>query len=277
MCYQYADPEHPLFDAEEAATKIRLFGEEITYAQAIDSSYRSMDRLVGEVLSKLRPEDVLLVCSDHGFQSFRRQCHLNNWLAEHGYLALKPGLTRDQSLFPLYIDWTRTQAYAVGLGMIFVNQKGREPQGIVAEQDVPALLERISNDLLATEDGGKKAVHSVRNLGKIHSGPFLDDEAELMVGFAAGWRVGWSTTTGNLRFTSGTDDVSPSFTDNNSNWSGDHVSVSDELVRGIFFCNRKVELAAGGPDLLEIAPTALHLLGVEVPQEYDRAPLSVQR
>jgi len=277
MCYQFADPAHPLYDAQAAGQPIKLFGEDTTYAGAIDASYRSMDRLVGEAREKLRPGDVLLVCSDHGFQTFRRQCHLNNWLAEHGYLALQPNLTAAQASFPLYIDWSRTKAYAMGLGMIFVNQKGREPEGIVAEADVPALLERISNDLLATEDGGQKAVHSVQVLSKIHQGPYLKDQAELMVGFAAGWRVSWVTTTGTLKFTSGTNDVAPVFSDNKSNWSGDHVSVSEELVRGIFFCNYKVELGANGPDLLDIAPTALKLLGVPIPPEYDRPALPVVR
>ncbi len=277
MCYQYADSTHPRYDAQAAATHVRLFGEDITYAQAIDASYRSMDRLVGEVMAKLRPQDTLLVCSDHGFQSFRRQCHLNNWLAEHGYLALKPNLTANQGGFPDFIDWSKTQAYAVGLGMIFVNQAGREPHGIVAEADVPALLERISNDLLATEDEGHKAIHSVQPLSKVHRGQYQKDEAELMVGFEAGWRVSWVTTLGDLKLVGDTAEVAPTFSDNKSNWSGDHVSVSDDLVRGIFFCNRKVELPANGPDLLEIAPTALKLLGVSIPAEYDRAALSVAR
>ncbi len=277
MCYQYADTAHPLYDAQAAATRIKLFGEDISYAQAIDASYRSMDRLVGETLSKLSAGDVLLVCSDHGFQSFRRQCHLNNWLAEHGYLKLKPGLKAASKGFPSFIDWSGTQAYSMGLGMIYVNQAGRESGGIVAPADVPALLERISNDLLATEDQGHKAIHSVERISKIHSGPYLPDEADLIVGFEAGWRVSWVTTLGSLKFVTDSNDVAPAFSDNQSNWSGDHVSVSPDLVRGIFFCNRKVELPAIGPDLLDIAPTALKLLGVAVPAAYDRPALSVSR
>ena len=35
-----------------------------------------------EVRERLGPDDVLILCADHGFQSFRRQVHLNNWL--HG-------------------------------------------------------------------------------------------------------------------------------------------------------------------------------------------------
>ncbi len=276
MCYQFSDPSHPLYKAENAAQRIRLFGEEITYAGAIDASYRSMDRLVGEVLGKLRPEDVLLVCSDHGFQSFRRQCHLNNWLAEHGYLALQPELAPGSRYFPRFIDWSKTKAYALGLGMIFLNRAGREAQGIVTDAEAPALLEQLSRDLLATQDEGRKAVHSVTRLSTVHQGPYLADEADLMVGFEAGWRVSWSTTTGNLSLTKELR-PGPTFVDNLLNWSGDHVSVAEDLVRGIFFCNRKVSLPAQGVDLLDVAPTALKLLAVPVPVEYDRPALDLAR
>ena len=52
------------------------------------------DPLIGEVREMLRPDDVLILCADHGFQSFRREVHLNNWLHEKGYLALEPGLSK---------------------------------------------------------------------------------------------------------------------------------------------------------------------------------------
>ena len=63
-----------------------------------------------------------------------------------------------------------------------------------------------------------------------------------------------------------------------NNWSGGHVSVDPELVRGIFFCNKKVTIPAeGGVHLTHLAPTALKLMGVQVPEAYDRAPLDFVR
>ena len=63
--------------------------------------------------------------------------------------------------------------------------------------------------------------------------------------------------------------------DNDKNWSGDHVSVDPDLVKGLFLCNREVTVPEGGFDLRHIAPTALAILGVRVPPEYDLAPLQV--
>jgi predicted AlkP superfamily phosphohydrolase/phosphomutase len=237
-----------------------------------------MDRFVGEVVAKLAPEDTLLVCADHGFQTFRRQVDMNAWLAHEGYLVLGEGTTLADGGTPLmYVDWSRTKAYALGLGMIFLNLQGREAQGTVGPDKAPALLEEIRGKLLALKDGDKRAVHDVYVMSKIHSGPYLGDECDLMVGFEAGWRVAWNTTLGNIGLVDAPDknSVVPGavFTDNNSTWSGDHVSVAADLVPGIFFCNRRVEIPAGGVNLLDIAPTALSVVGVAVPKEYDRPAL----
>ena len=69
----------------------------------------------------------------------------------------------------------------------------------------------------------------------------------------------------------------PVLEDNDKTWSGDHVSVAPELVQGIFFCNRKLEIPEGGVHLLHIAPTVLERLGIEVPGVYDNGPLVESR
>jgi predicted AlkP superfamily phosphohydrolase/phosphomutase len=282
MMYQYYDREHPMYDAEKAAQRVRFGGEEIALSEAVPAAYRQVDRLVGEIVDRhLRPEDTLILCADHGFQSFRRGLNLNNWLAEHGYLQTVELRSRSQGQFLQFIDWSRTRAYAVGLGMIFVNQRGRERDGIVDPADASALLEEITRDLLATRDGGKPVVRVVHRMSEIHSGPHLDLESDLMVGLEAGYRVGWSTTTGGMFLVKdeagGGWKPAPAIDDNTNNWSGDHVSVAADLVPGIFFCNRKVTLPPEGVDLLHIAPTVLSLLGVPVPAEYDRPPLEIAR
>lgn len=280
ICYQYSDPRHPLYDAAVADSTVRLFGEEIRLRDAIEASYRSMDRLVGEVRAKLTPQDTLLISSDHGFESFRRQCHLNNWLAEKGYLVLRDELTLADARFPDYIDWKKTKAYAIGLGTIFLNVQGREKEGSVAPADVPALLDALERDLLASEDNGVRCVRTVERMASVHSGPFAGDMADLMVGFEEGYRVSWSTSSGDIRLEEredGSVGLAPTYTDNRLAWSGDHVSVSGELVHGILFSSRRLRPLPGVPDLLHVAPTALRLLGVPIPASYDRPPLELER
>ena len=248
-----------------------------TYSK-IPAIYRAMDRMVGEIRAKLRPGDVLLVCSDHGFQSFRKQVHLNNWLVEHGYLTLKPGLGLGSGEFvPAFADLSATKAFAIGLGTIYLNIKGRDDGGSVEPAQAPALLEEIAAKLLASRDAdGASVCLSAQPASAIHQGPYLDREADLLVGFAPGYRVSWLTTTGGLaleRKPDGTIAPAPSVVDNDKNWSGDHVSVDPSQVQGLFFSNVRFALPAGGFDLRHVAPTALKYLGVSVPKEYDLEPL----
>jgi predicted AlkP superfamily phosphohydrolase/phosphomutase len=280
MTYQFYDAEHPLHRADDAARELTFFGEKIRLSQAIPAIYRQMDTIIGKVLAKLRPEDTLLVISDHGFQSFHRQVHINNWLAENGYLALKP-LDKGNRQALMYVDWARTRAYSLGLGFIYLNLQGREPKGIVPESERLALQDEIRDKLLAAVDPetGEKICTEVYLPSEVHSGEHLGLEADLIPGFRPPYRVGWSTSSGGISTVSadGSYRPGPICTDNDSNWSGDHVSMALSDVRGVFFCNKKVAQPPEGVRALQIAPTVLDLLGVTVPAEMDLPPLELAR
>ncbi|HTF91313.1 MAG TPA: alkaline phosphatase family protein [Planctomycetota bacterium] len=291
MMYQYYDPKHPMYSAEKAAQTMSFGGKTIPLSDAIPASYRSMDVLVGEVVKKhLKPEDTLIVCSDHGFQSFRRQVHLNNWLIEKGYAVLQQTIVRDDPNNPgdpaddlnRYIDWSKTRAYAMGLGMVYVNQRAREGQGIVPPEEARAVLDAIAKDFLDYKDvdTGELVGRGAYVMADLHKGAHLDREADMLLCFNAGYRVSWLTTQGGM---SGDNDGNggmkrlPTIIANDKNWSGDHVTVDPSLVQGIFFSNRKLAGQPDGINLLQIAPTVLKLLGVAAPAEYDMPAIELAR
>src|SRR5439155_1697230 len=135
MFYRFLDPDHPRYDAVLAAR----FGD------AVLRVYQRMDTIVGEVLARLGPEATLLVVSDHGFHSYRTGLNVNTWLRDHGYLVqgpLAPG-AEQEDFFP-GVDWSRTRAYALGTGQVYVNLRGREGRGVVAPgAEYDALLAAI--------------------------------------------------------------------------------------------------------------------------------------
>jgi predicted AlkP superfamily phosphohydrolase/phosphomutase len=284
MCYQFYDPQHPLYDEAKASQKMTFFGKEIELRDAIPVIYEQVDRIIGYVREAMAPEDTLLICADHGFQSFRHQVNLNNWLAEKGYLKLKDGLTRTSMNFGLtFVDWKETRAYAMGLGMIYLNLEGRETGGIVKESEARALLDEISAGLHALQDEREGStgpvVETVTYIDDVHKGPYRFREGDLMVGFKPNYRVSWGTTSGGISLVKNeAGEVVPGeiFQPNDSNWSGGHVSVAPQHVAGMFASNRKVELPAEGAHLLHIAPTTLGLLGLDAPQDSDKAALKVQ-
>ncbi|MEM6671879.1 MAG: alkaline phosphatase family protein [Planctomycetota bacterium] len=280
MMYRYYDTEHPQYDAEDASEKVAFFGEEIELRDAIPAIYRQMDDIVGYVVATLGPDDTLMLCADHGFTSYRRGMHVNNWLESEGFLTLKEGAQRGDSGGYRAVDWSKTKAYALGLGMVYLNLEGREPNGIVPESEARAVLDDISARVLAARDEGVRVGSSATIIQDVYEGPEPWGSADfpcadLMLGFAENYRVSWSTVDGSmpLQETEGVVSPKPVYQDNTNLWSGDHASNDPNVVSGIFFCNRPVASADGTFSVMDIAPTVLARLGAELPSGLDRPPL----
>lgn len=232
----------------------------------IEDLYIRMDALVGKTMEKCdNDKAMLMVISDHGFNSFRYGIDLNRWLLENGYLALIEGETGNKHLAS--VDWSKTRAYAIGLAGIFLNLKGREGQGIVnPDGEATALREEIENKLMALRDPfrNSQAIKTVYNALKTYTGPYRSEAPDLIIGYQAGYRAAWETAIGEI-----TETV---FHDNTKAWSGDHC-IDHTLVPGVLFCNRRIETE--NPRLMDIGPTILDMFGVTVPKNMDGKPLAV--
>ena len=254
MFWRYLDPAHPARSAEPSL-----------HQDAIADLYRHNDAFVGRVMQQLKADDVLMVVSDHGFTSFRRGVNLNAWLHREGYLVLKPG-SDGRVEWLREVDWSATRAYCVGLTGMFLNVKGREAQGIVEPgADAAALKAELIARLNALRDADKDevAIREVFDTATLYAGPYVGNAPDLLIGYNAGYRASWDGATGVV--------ASAVFTDNTKAWSGDHC-IDPRLVPGVIFCNRSIETLE--PALIDIAPTALRLFGIEPPAYMDGRPLA---
>ena len=250
MFWGYRDPKHPLYTAELAQK----------YGRAVEDTYIQMDAFVGEVMQRTKPEDLVMVMSDHGFHSFRTEFSVNTWLAQNGYLAIKgqadPATAFTETKYLEGFDWSKSKAYALGLGMIFLNLKGREGQGIVDPAEAPALVEEIKAKLLATTDPrtGEKVFSAVyTNIDP--KGAAVADAPDLQLGYAEGFQTNKSSAAG----------AAPKelFAPNKDKWSGEHASSDLAITPGILFSNQKL---AEGANLTDLGVTALSYLGAQVPE-----------
>jgi predicted AlkP superfamily phosphohydrolase/phosphomutase len=255
MFWRYIDPEHPAHNGQAKKQ----------HRSAIDELYARMDKLVGRTMEACDdPHTVLMVVSDHGFNSFRRGIDWNVWLEQSGYLAMKNGARGQKYLAD--VDWSRTRAFCLGLAGLWLNVKGREAHGIVDPKDADALRDELCDKLTGLRDEEKKetAVSRAFNTRKIYSGPYTEEAPDIILGYNRGYRVSWEAAIGQT-----TDRV---FHDNNKAWSGDHC-IDPKLVPGVLFCNRKIE--TDNPRLMDLGPTVLDMFGVQVPSHMDGKPLRI--
>jgi len=269
MFYRLIDPEHPRYDPELAQQ----------YGDAILRVYERMDQVVGEVENAMKPGGTLLIVSDHGFHTWRKGFNTNTWLVENGYMTLKnPGAERktmklDQlfgqgSFFP-NVDWTRTQAYALGLGQIYLNLRGREKSGILDPgPDTDRLLEEIRQKLMAFQDPDthQPVVEHVYLGKEIFHGAYMSRAPEIQIDFRDGYRTSWQTSLGAI--------PAGIVVANMKKWSGDHCASDPSDTQGIFFSNRHV--ATPHPSIMDIAPTVLELMHVPTPAPLDGRSLSFE-
>jgi predicted AlkP superfamily phosphohydrolase/phosphomutase len=119
------DPTHPRHDPEEAA-RVRPI---------IENYYHAIDEQLGEMLA-LIPEDALvIVMSDHGFGPFHRFFHVNNWLMNEGYLAIKRNLVSQAKLLLYRLGFTPLNMLRfltnVGLARLRKRVKRGRSQGLL--------------------------------------------------------------------------------------------------------------------------------------------------
>lgn len=249
MFWRLIDPGHPAYDERLAAR----FGD------VIGATYAEMDRALGLALQKADKDTIVLVMSDHGFATFRRGFNLNTWLLREGYHRLKRPWQQEQSAYFDNTDWAKSRAYGMGLNSLYINEKGREGEGIVApgpEKD--NLICEIARKLEAVVDPltGERPILKAFVSREAYRGRDLETAPDIVLGFSRGYRISWQSPLGGF--------PREVIADNDQKWSGDHMAAPDVLP-GIAFANRR--FTAEAPALHDLTASLLAAFGVERPAE----------
>jgi predicted AlkP superfamily phosphohydrolase/phosphomutase len=215
--------------------------------------YQAMDKIIGYVNNRIDKDTVFMVVSDHGFGPFNKMVNLNSWLQSNGFLFMKDGAKTSKEFFD-NVDWSRTEAYAIGFGGIYINQFGRETQGIVYPgKETEQVKTRIINKLEQLVDPvtNKKIVKKVYTKEEIFSGKFEENAPDLFAGFYTGYRISWHTVLGET--------PEQIIEDNKKEWCCDHI-FDPSLVPGVLFMNRKCSNKQ--PHIVDIIPSLYDILNI---------------
>lgn len=255
MFWRLIDKEHPSYDPSLA----------LKYGKTIENIYIEADRILAKALEKVDKDTLLMVMSDHGFSPFRRSFNTNTWLKENGYLGLINEWKQGQESFFLNTNWSRTKAYALGLNGLYINQSGREAEGIVPTgKEKEVLVREIAHKLENFIDPktGERPVLRAFVAKDVYNGPYVDKAPDIIVGYNRGYRVSWASPLGRIP-----KDI---IEDNTEKWSGDHL-MAPEVIPGILLANKKI--VAESPALYDLTPTILKIFGIDKPKEMIGNPI----
>ncbi|NWG03347.1 MAG: alkaline phosphatase family protein [Syntrophaceae bacterium] len=243
--------------------------------------YVKIDERIGQLMQLLKEEDVILMMSDHGFGSTQKTFYLNSWLKEKGFLVSKRvrGSYREKLDMGLFhrkeepsliqkikglwskkrseIHWGKTQAYFVNTGYgygIRINLMGREPEGIVLPEKYHELRNHIIEELhsIVDEEEGRCILEHVYQREDIYWGPHLKMAPDIAF-------IPHGDYTLNDRV-------------KDKIFKRSRVGQSSHRLEGILILQgpgiKKGKIIEGA-HVMDVAPTALYLLGLPVPQDFD--------
>ncbi len=239
MLFRHIDEEHPGYTLSGG----KRWGGKLVEV------YREMDRILGEAVAKLPADTRVVVMSDHGFKSFRRELSLNTWLKENGFLFLRRPDRQGQGEGFNNVDFTRTKAYAVGFSGIHLNHRACPDPEKTKEAIIRGLLE------LRDPKDGASVVKAVHRREDVYHGKMVPRSPDLIVGFDLHYGCAEASVLGTV--------PRELFSDVLDAWSGSHL-MDPSVVPGIFLVNSRIEVA--DPQLLDLTKSILMEFGIDAPE-----------
>jgi predicted AlkP superfamily phosphohydrolase/phosphomutase len=227
------------------------------YENAIRGYYEHLDAQIGERLALLDDDTAVLVVSDHGAQPMMGGICFNEWLKQEGYLHLE---YQPDGIVPLEkceVDWSRTVAWGSGgyYARLFLNVKGREPEGVVDPADYERVRDELAARIATIADPEGRPLGSVAYKPQAIYRAVNNIAPDLIVYFGdLSWR-----SVGSLGF----DRIHTSENDTGPD-------DANHAQQGLYIYTHPSRPGQGrGPrrHLMDVAPTILDLMEVSVPRD----------
>jgi len=245
--WKYHDPQH------------RKFQPGSRFQDALRDYYKHLDDQLGQLANIAGDDAAIMVVSDHGAKRMEGSFNVNDWLIQQGLLTLKAPLDTPTKFSTDLVDWSQTTAWAWGgyYSRLFLNVEGREPQGTVAPSEYESVRDELIRRLTQIpDDQGRVMNTQALRPQELFSGPYLDQAPDLLVYFDdLYWRAGQGLANDSL-YNSDTE-IGPD--DGVHDYDGIFVLGLPGQQRG-----EEVHL-----QLMDVAPTVLKLLGVDVPSNFE--------
>jgi len=262
--WKYYDKDHLKYEAGNP------------FEDVIHDYYCFVDKEIGLLLSLLDEETSVMVVSDHGVKRMDGAICINDWLKNEKYLTLKESPQVVKRLEPDMINWDKTQIWAEGgyYARIYFNVKGREPSGIVPEENFPVLRSELKDKLNNIPDHNGKLLNNRVFIPEEIYRECNNIAPDLMVYFGnLHWRVAGSV--GHKTIWTFDNDTGPDYANHDVNgiflkntisgdrsWQRERNNEAEENTPSIENNNTWDTYS-----IFDVAPTILNELGVPIPED----------
>ncbi len=152
------------------------------YAPQFMAFIRKIDHMLGQLHAKLDERTTLVVMSDHGFCTIKKEVYVNYWLEQQGWLSFVDDVPHDKRKLEHLSP--KAQAYSLVPGRIFIHLRGREPKGNVPPgAEYETLRDEIATAALelTDPDTGERMIQQAIRREQVYSGPHLNQAADLIL------------------------------------------------------------------------------------------------
>lgn len=294
--------QHYLWQYIHPDGKKLLTQREQKIVSRVTEYYRHLDRFLGKLYEMFDGKANIIIVSDHGFGPLSGKLYINRWLEENGYLYVYRNRSKMVSLkgrifhllrsivhavdplnlrkkagirlrrmermsaynFLDCINWTKTLAYSVSSTEqgIYLNLKGREPDGIVnGSGEYERIRDEIIQRLKELRDPktGEKVVTQIFKREVLYQGSFVKNAPDIILFLKNGeWLI----------------DVQ--LKEHLYEDAGWHTGFGTHRLDGIFIGhgpNIKKGAEITGLRIVDIAPTILYQQGLSIPDKMDGRPI----
>jgi predicted AlkP superfamily phosphohydrolase/phosphomutase len=221
------------------------------YAPAFLNVYRKVDGLLGRLYDRLEKDTTLLIMSDHGFCTMKKEVFINRWLQDNGWLKF----TKEppESLKDIHPD---SSAYSMDPGRIFINLRGREPLGGVDPgKEYQTLRDKLAGALgqLREPESGERIIERVYRREEIYHGDCYAQAPDLVAMPRRGY------------------DLKGSIKKDALTEKGAIVGAHTYDDAMLYVQGHEIQKEQAA--IVDVMPTILHLMSVPIPEDVDGSVL----
>jgi len=209
------------------------------------SVYDIVDDLIGRLIDMLPSGGKLIVCSDHGFCTVRKVVQVNDILGDAGWTAYQGDEPAHSGISP------QARAFSLDPGRVYIHTS-RYPKGRIAEADRDRAaddLRSVLTEKLVDRATGEKLFERIIPRREAFNGPLIDAAPDLVIIPRRGY------------------DLKGALPGEGAHAPGALVGMHtpDDALLAVIGCR----IAASEPNVADIGPSTLHLLGLDPPPDTD--------